>query len=141
MLLMFSMLAGVVALDQTSKAVVAARLREGTTTLSTVAGIRFRHVVNRGHPWASVRGVVGLAIGLAVLALAAAGITAIVDATWVRVALGASLGGAMGNLIDGIRRRAVIDFIDLRVWPVFNLADAAIVASGMLAVCKALRLL
>jgi len=36
------------------------------------------------------------------------------------------------NLLDRFRRGAVIDFIDLRVWPVFNLADAAIV-SGTLA--------
>jgi signal peptidase II len=36
------------------------------------------------------------------------------------------LGGAFGNWIDRIRFKAVIDFIDLRVWPVFNLADTAI---------------
>ena len=141
MLLMFLVSGGVVALDQASKAIVAARLQEGTTTVSTVAGIRLRHVVNRGHPWTSVRGVVGLAIGWAALVVAAAGIAAIVDVTWVCLALGASLGGATGNLIDGIRRRAVIDFIDLRVWPVFNLADAAIVGGAMIAACQTLRLL
>lgn len=36
------------------------------------------------------------------------------------------LGGAMGNLIDRIRLGYVVDFIDLRVWPVFNLADSCI---------------
>lgn len=36
------------------------------------------------------------------------------------------LGGAFGNWIDRIRFGAVIDFLDFRVWPVFNLADAAI---------------
>ena len=41
--------------------------------------------------------------------------------------LGAALGGATGNLVDLLRRGAVVDFIDLRVWPVFNVADAAIV--------------
>jgi signal peptidase II len=40
---------------------------------------------------------------------------------------GAALGGALGNLDDILRRRAVTDFIDLRWWPVFNLADIAIV--------------
>jgi signal peptidase II len=41
---------------------------------------------------------------------------------------GASLiaGGAMGNLIDRIRMGEVVDFLDFRVWPVFNIADAAI---------------
>ena len=36
------------------------------------------------------------------------------------------LGGAIGNFIDRVRLGYVVDFIDLRVWPVFNLADSAI---------------
>ena len=48
--------------------------------------------------------------------------------TWAaRVGFGAALGGATSNLIDWLRRGAVMDFIDLRIWPVFNLADAFIV--------------
>lgn len=43
-----------------------------------------------------------------------------------RWALSLILGGAVGNWIDRLRFAAVIDFIDFRVWPVFNLADAAI---------------
>lgn len=42
------------------------------------------------------------------------------------VSIGLELGGAVGNLIDRIRFRYVIDFIDLRVWPVFNIADVSI---------------
>jgi len=42
------------------------------------------------------------------------------------------LGGAVGNLIDRVRTDGrVIDFIDFRIWPVFNFADSAIVC-GML---------
>jgi signal peptidase II len=48
--------------------------------------------------------------------------------TWpTRVGFGIALGGATGNLLDLVRRGAVVDFIDLRVWPVFNIADACIV--------------
>lgn len=53
------------------------------------------------------------------------------------VALGLVLGGALGNLTDralggsGLSGR-VTDFIDLRVWPVFNLADSAIVIGAAL---------
>ena len=36
------------------------------------------------------------------------------------------LGGAVGNWIDRMRVHAVIDFLDFRIWPVFNLADTAI---------------
>jgi signal peptidase II len=42
-------------------------------------------------------------------------------------AVGAALGGAASNLFDILRDRAVRDFIDLGWWPVFNLADIAIV--------------
>jgi signal peptidase II len=45
----------------------------------------------------------------------------------VRVGLGLLLGGSVGNLVDRLRFGYVTDFIDLRVWPVFNLADSAIV--------------
>ncbi|WP_396127698.1 signal peptidase II [Dethiobacter alkaliphilus] len=44
-----------------------------------------------------------------------------------RVALALQLAGAIGNLIDRLRFGFVIDFLDFRVWPVFNVADIAIV--------------
>jgi signal peptidase II len=52
------------------------------------------------------------------------------------LALGAAFGGAAGNLVDVLRRRYVFDFIDLRWWPVFNLADVAIVAGLAAALCR-----
>jgi len=45
-----------------------------------------------------------------------------------KVSLGLQLGGALGNLLDRVRLGSVVDFIDFKIWPVFNLADAAIVA-------------
>ncbi|TYP81206.1 signal peptidase II [Blastococcus xanthinilyticus] len=66
------------------------------------------------------------------------------------VALGLVLGGAVGNLIDrvfrepGFLRGGVVDFVsvfgpDGRVFPVFNVADSAIVCGGILGVLLALR--
>ncbi|MDQ3715270.1 MAG: signal peptidase II [Actinomycetota bacterium] len=65
-------------------------------------------------------------------------------------ALGLVLGGALGNLVDrifrspGIFRGGVVDFISLldpagQVWPIFNVADSAIVCGGFLGVVMALR--
>jgi len=45
---------------------------------------------------------------------------------------GLMLGGAIGNIIDRFRHEAVTDFINLPVWPTFNIADVSIVA-GVLA--------
>lgn len=41
--------------------------------------------------------------------------------------LGLAFGGSAGNLLDILRRGHIVDFVDLRWWPVFNLADVAIV--------------
>ena len=57
--------------------------------------------------------------------------------TWLRVGLGMILGGAIGNALDRAVAGSVTDFIDLRWWPVFNLADSFIV---MGAVVSAVRL-
>ena len=40
-------------------------------------------------------------------------------------------GGAVGNLIDRLRFGYVVDFLDFRVWPVFNIADSAITIGGI----------
>src|SRR3989338_11403410 len=42
------------------------------------------------------------------------------------IAISLILGGAIGNLVDRIWYGHVIDFIDFRIWPVFNVADSAI---------------
>jgi len=42
------------------------------------------------------------------------------------------LSGALGNLIDRLLRGHVVDFLDFRVWPVFNVADSAITVGTVL---------
>ncbi len=54
--------------------------------------------------------------------------------TWQAVLLGLIWGGAAGNLLDRLRTGAVIDFIDLKVWPVFNVADIGITVGVLLLV-------
>lgn len=49
------------------------------------------------------------------------------------------LAGAIGNLIDRIRFGAVVDFLDLRIWPVFNVADAAITIGVTLFLIQVLK--
>jgi signal peptidase II len=61
------------------------------------------------------------------------------------ISLGLLLGGATGNLVDRVVRSPaplqghVVDWLELPHWPVFNLADSAIVCGGVLAVLLAAR--
>ena len=56
-----------------------------------------------------------------------------------RIAYGFILGGAVGNWIDRLRLHNVIDFLDFRVWPVFNIADSFICIGVVIFVWFALR--
>jgi signal peptidase II len=65
---------------------------------------------------------------------------------WLRTALALQIGGALGNLLDRLRYGSVVDFLDVHVeaigfhWPVFNVADSAIVIGvGILLGCLALQ--
>ena len=56
---------------------------------------------------------------------------------WLFAALGLVMGGALGNLVDRVRFRAVVDFLDVYCgdwhWPAFNIADSAIFVGAVLA--------
>jgi signal peptidase II len=75
--------------------------------------------------------VVGLCVGYRYL---------LFPSRWANLALGLILGGAMGNLIDriltgtrlGLANAYVVDFVDVRYFAVFNVADSAITVGGIL---------
>lgn len=60
----------------------------------------------------------------------------------VALALGAIIGGALGNVIDRVRWGAVADFLDIHAfgwhWPAFNMADSAITIGAVLLVLDSL---
>jgi signal peptidase II len=83
-----------------------------------------------------------------VLALVASTILVVVGVTWWRRRRGPMLeqtgyaiivGGALGNVIDRVARGYVVDFMHLHHWPVFNVADCAIVAGVGLVLVSSLR--
>lgn len=136
---------GVVVADQATKWLAIGALEPGScaqpgTCIDLVAGIKFRLVFNTGAAFST-----GSNFGpiLAILAFAMAGLVFSMAAKQTSrrsaILLGAIAGGAIGNVIDRVFRAddglfsgAVVDFIDLGWWPVFNIADSAIVV-GVLA--------
>ncbi len=136
----------VIAADVVSKAIVVARMPDHaqirllggllTITLTRNGGAAF----SIGTSMTIVFTVIALGVVVYILR-AARNLRSI---GWA-IALGLLLGGATGNLLDRIFRAPglfeghVVDWIELPHWPVFNLADSAIVCAGVLVVLLALR--
>jgi signal peptidase II len=124
----------VVALDQGSKGLATSLVDRGDR-VEVLPFLAFENVRNKGVAFglggdisAALIGVtIVLLVGLLVfLALRADGGWLV----WLPAAL--LVGGALGNLADRVRDGAVIDFIDLPLWPTFNLADVAITVGVLL---------
>lgn len=73
-----------------------------------------------------------LVSGVMLIGLLVSGAWAGKMAGLMRLGLPLVAGGAAGNLADRLLRGAVVDFIDFHVWPVFNVADIAIVCGAVL---------
>ena len=123
-----------VGLDQATKSLVLSRLRDGHQM--SVGRVAIRRVINRG----GTRGLFAGDTALVILWGVELGLLLAVVQFWLtgslaaQAALGVALGGASGNLFDRLWRGGVVDFIDGGFWPVFNVADSAIVAGALLAV-------
>ena len=123
----------VVAADQLTKLWAVDALADRTITLVGPTRLALSH--NTGGAFGLGAGFVpfiALAVVALVVVLVSVGRAAATPA--IAVALGLVAGGAVGNLADrlfrspGLLRGAVVDFVDLRWWPVFNVADVAITA-------------
>lgn len=124
--------------DQVSKSVVVAT-RAGQEPVELLGGLlTLTYVRNPGAAFSLGTGTTWIFTIIAVIVAAVIVRTAtrLRSRAWA-VALGALLGGALGNLVDrifrapGIGRGYVVDWIELPHWPVFNVADMAIVGAAI----------
>ena len=123
-----------VALDQATKEWALSALGDGTE-IDVLPTLQFDLVFNRGFSFGTGQGL-GPYVGALVIVLCGLMIQQIFvsNSTSRVVVLATVLGGAIGNLIDRIFRAddgllsgAVIDFIDVSWWAVFNVADIFVV--------------
>ena len=133
----------VAAADQISKAVVLARwpLAALTTGGAPRAFVSIRCMLNRRGALAAFAGAPALAAlwaAMILLALLTLHYGLFGHGALVPIGMGAMIGGATGNALDRLRRGAVVDFVAIGPWPVFNLADAALVAGTGLILLTAL---
>lgn len=124
--------AGVVAADQALKALVAHLLPVGASVWVIPGVLALTHVRNPGVAFSLLRDVPAIlpaALTAALLGVLFGGARRLPRTA--QGGLAVLCGGAVGNLIDRVRIGAVVDYVDLRVWPVFNLADVAVTAGAV----------
>ena len=141
----------VLALDVATKVAVVAAVEPGEDIRLFGGLVYLTSLRNLGAAFSFAQGATILftliAAGVAVVIVRTA--RRLLSTGWA-IALGLVLGGAVGNLIDrifrdpGFLRGGVVDFVsvfapDGRLWPVFNVADSAIVCGGILGAVLAVR--
>jgi len=141
----------VLVLDVVSKVVVVATIEQGRDIRLLGGVLYLTHLRNVGAAFSFAQGATILftVIAVAVAVVIVRTARRLYSTGWA-VALGLVLGGAVGNLVDrvfrapGFLRGGVVDFLSLfapdgRIWPVFNVADSAIVCGGILGALLAVR--
>jgi signal peptidase II len=149
--LLLALAAGIFVADLVSKLVVVATIEPGED-IRILGGLfyltQLRNVgaaFSFAEGWTIVFSLIAVIVAVVIVRTA----RRLFSTGWA-IALGLVLGGALGNLVDrifrdpGFLRGGVVDFLsafapDGRVWPVFNVADSAIVCGGILGALLALR--
>ena len=136
----------IIGLDIASKVTVVATLTNRAPIRLLGGFLKLRVDRNPGAAFSFAPGLTILfsLIAIAVIVVILRSSRRIRSLAWA-ITLGLLLGGATGNLIDrifrspGLFRGWVVDWIQVPHWPVFNLADSAIVCGGILAVLLSAR--
>jgi len=138
--------ASLLAVDQITKW-WALQALDGGRIIDLVWTLRLRLVFNTGAAFGSFQGL-GPLLGIAAVTVVAALLLnrRLASDRWSAVAVGCIAGGALGNLADRVFRQsdgflqgAVIDFIDVQWWPVWNVADMGVVVGGVFLVWRSYR--
>lgn len=132
-------------IDQISKRVVMTGLRLGESWNPMAAlehWVSLTYVTNTGAAFGLFpdHGVLFMIIAMAVVAVIVFYYRYLPGDRWlIQASLGLQLGGALGNLLDRLCYGRVIDFIDFKIWPIFNLADSAVVVGVVILAYHLLR--
>jgi signal peptidase II len=137
-LLLFAYAAVVIILDQYTKSLVRAARPLNTSWMPIPwldPFVTLTHVNNTGSAFGLFHNMNWVFIIIASVATIAIVVyyRQISESSWLlRLAFGLQLGGIVGNNIDRIARGYVTDFVDTRIWPVFNVADSSLVVGTIL---------
>ena len=121
---------GIVAADQFVKAIITASMVPGESIPILKHVFHLTYVLNPGAAFGILpnQRLFFIVAGVLVLVLAMVIYSRIKRSdTMMRLGMISMISGAAANLIDRFQNGLVVDFLDFRIWPVFNIADIAIV--------------
>ncbi|HEY9314137.1 signal peptidase II [Williamsia sp.] len=133
--------AAIIIADLVTKIIAVAVIKPGEPIEIIGDTITFKLVRNSGAAFSMATGytwvltIVALAVVVGIVRYSSR-----LGSIWWAIGLGLVLGGAVGNLIDrlfrspGVLRGHVVDFVSVGWWPVFNIADSAVVCGAILLV-------
>lgn len=131
----------VVLIDQLLKYFIAANMQpaESAAVINNIFHITY--VQNTGAVFSLFKDSTTLLIWISVVVIGAViyYYDKIPDKKYAVVSAALFLGGTIGNLIDRVRLGYVVDFLDFRIWPVFNIADSAITIGVLMMVVYLIR--
>jgi signal peptidase II len=131
--LMLLAVMSVLLVDQLSKRAVAGRLSENEVgwrrSILSIKRVTAARPTSRGLVSLWALAVLGTVLYASIVVPAGSAVA--------YLGLGCAIGGATSNLLERLWRGGIVDFIAVGFWPVFNLADAAIVGGVLLALCAA----
>ena len=145
---MLTVAALAVLLDQLTKAIVRRFVPVGSTIKVVNSFFSISHLGNTGAAFGLFRGrnTIFIIISFVAIGFIFAYYRQFRANTWMKMALGLLLGGALGNLIDRLIFQSVTDFIrvrwwflHLRWWPAFNVADASVCIGAALLIVGMLK--
>lgn len=118
---------GVIAADQLTKALVRGGIEPGGRR-DFLPGIDLVNVRNRGIAFGLFTDSGALLTLVTIVALVLLGVYFVrhAERPLIWLSTGLLLGGALGNMVDRVVRGGVTDFIDIPLWPAFNVADMSI---------------
>ncbi|MGA2392468.1 MAG: signal peptidase II [Candidatus Lustribacter sp.] len=130
--------------DRWTKSLIATHFLPGQSAIVVPHLLWFTYVQNTHGAFGLFGSQPALLIGLALVVLvlfAYAFRDAVRTSALVRVAFGAIVGGAAGNIVDRLQHQYVVDFIDFKtIWPnVFNAADSCITVGVIVLILASLR--
>ncbi len=129
-------------LDQYTKHLVVAGFAQGESRVAVPHLLYWTYVQNRAGAFGLFGTQPWLLVGMAIVVLAVfwfAFREQLGGSSLVQIAFGGIAGGAIGNVVDRFHYGYVVDFIDLRWWPVFNAADSCITIGVVLLLLSSLQ--